>query len=486
MTATTATPPPSPSTAPTTRGALTDPQCRSAVCPAERKTIKLWDGRGLYLEVSRAGGRVFRFGYTRHGRQRTLTLGSYGDISLSRARRLVSGYRANMDVDPAYDPAQAKSDVRAAAQARVRQTAQESELFRDSAEHFFRKKIADRKWVAMPDDLRQRWLAGQPLPSGLKHPQSTEHRHRDRVRRHLFPALGDVPTARLEARQLANVINRIEAGSEREKSLELLRGIVGSWHRRQPHGTPDPLYALTEHLTFERHIPGNFASLVDPHAFGLMVRDVRLLGGFQNLNPVACFFSVQVYLWQRAGALVRMRWRDIDFQNAIWNCPIFDVKTSNMGKLISKKRIDQGFSDGYYKIPLSTQITDLLEKIRPFKTSDEFVFANSRGNPLTGDAVRQLFKRAGYGGRQTLHGIRAAAKSILDERFEVSHRVIEAQLGHELEKFGWAYQRAEFLTKRRNLVQGWSDLVDWLAAGKNIEQFNSKYLVKTPRFETMG
>ncbi|RMX07046.1 hypothetical protein EBQ24_10260 [Allofranklinella schreckenbergeri] len=459
---------------------LTDQQCRAAVCPDGRKRIKLMDSGergagGLYLSVG-PQSRVFRFDYMRHGKRRTLTLGAYpSEYSLSSARAEVRGYRARMRSDPTYDPSLERAAIRAAA-IEAQQPVDVGETFREAAEHYF---VHRSDWQQMPDDLRKLWQAGQPLPSGTRHPHTTEHRARDRVKRHLFPALGHVPMQELTPQLLASVVDRVGASDERGRVRGLLCGIVRLWHQKNQH-LPDPLYALPAYTTGKTHIRRNFPSIVEPARFGLMVRDVRLVSGYANLNPLGCYFMTQVYLWQRPGALAQMRWSEVDFNREIWLCPLTILKISTEMKRRAELDIRDGLEEGYYKIPLPKQVIGLLEKLNQFKNS-EYVFANSRGNPFSDGAMRQAFSRAGYLGRQTMHGVRATAKTVLEGFFEIPDRlVVEAQLGHGLDRYGTAYQRGAFILKRKRLTQGWADLVDWLADGKSIRDFRSEFLVSTP------
>ena len=53
--------------------------------PAD-KTKKMFDGGGLYLEVSPKGGKWWRLKYRYLGKEKRLSLGTYPDTSLQKAR----------------------------------------------------------------------------------------------------------------------------------------------------------------------------------------------------------------------------------------------------------------------------------------------------------------------------------------------------------------------------------------------------------------
>jgi hypothetical protein len=62
---------------------LTDRIVGAAV--GRTKEYKLADGAGLYLLVKPTGARLWRFGYRYGGKQKSLALGTYPDVSLARA-----------------------------------------------------------------------------------------------------------------------------------------------------------------------------------------------------------------------------------------------------------------------------------------------------------------------------------------------------------------------------------------------------------------
>jgi hypothetical protein len=47
-----------------------------------KKPLKLFDERGLYLEVSPSGGRWWRLKYRYKGKEKRLSLGVFPDVSL--------------------------------------------------------------------------------------------------------------------------------------------------------------------------------------------------------------------------------------------------------------------------------------------------------------------------------------------------------------------------------------------------------------------
>jgi hypothetical protein len=82
---------------------LTDTFIRKTKTPT--KPTKLSEDRGLYLLCAPSGGRWWRFKYRYAGKEKLLSLGTYPDVSLARAReaREIPGLRPALCV-PADAP----------------------------------------------------------------------------------------------------------------------------------------------------------------------------------------------------------------------------------------------------------------------------------------------------------------------------------------------------------------------------------------------
>ncbi|ENU29087.1 hypothetical protein F991_03218 [Acinetobacter sp. CIP-A165] len=79
---------------------LSDAQVRK-IKPLDKKK-RYADEKGLYLEVTPSGGRFWRLKYRFNGRESTLTIGSYPEISLAQARRARDEARIQLysNIDP--------------------------------------------------------------------------------------------------------------------------------------------------------------------------------------------------------------------------------------------------------------------------------------------------------------------------------------------------------------------------------------------------
>ena len=120
-------------------------------------------------------------------------------------------------------------------------------------------------------------------------------------------------------------------------------------------------------------------------------------------------------------------------------------------------------------VPLSRQAIAILGELRAIAGSSRFVFPGRNAEaPISNNTMLFALYRLGYKGRMTGHGFRAVASSALNE---IGYRpdVIERQLAHkEPNKIRGAYNRAEYLTERRAMMQQWADMVDAYARGADV------------------
>ena len=167
---------------------LTDAKLR-ALKPTD-KVQKISDGGGLYIHVSPAGGKLWRFGYRFAGKQKTLALGKYPDVSLVEARKRRE--EARKMLSQGIDPAEQKKEDKAVA---VASAAEQANTFETVARAWFGKK-------------RLTWTAGHQA-----HVLS-------RLEKQLFPYIGSRPLASLEVADYLAVVQRAEQ-----------RGAVETAHR---------------------------------------------------------------------------------------------------------------------------------------------------------------------------------------------------------------------------------------------------------------
>jgi integrase len=174
---------------------------------------------------------------------------------------------------------------------------------------------------------------------------------------------------------------------------------------------------------------------------------------------------VQAALFQRPANTCSMKWADVDLDAARWVIPAAEMK----GKKVRKEK------GADHVVPLPKQVVELIRSLKPLTGRSKYVFEspNNPGLPITNDTLTNALRNMGFGEKQTAHGFRATARTMLPEQLGVQPQYVEAQLAHvggnqdadgviRHDALGAAYNRATFLDQRKVVVQQWADYLDQL------------------------
>ncbi|MFA0026052.1 tyrosine-type recombinase/integrase, partial [Vibrio sp. 10N.261.49.A5] len=117
--------------------------------------------------------------------------------------------------------------------------------------------------------------------------------------------------------------------------------------------------------------------------------------------------------------------------------------------------------------PLTEQTLGLLDVMKPISGHREFIFPSDR-NPKTHinpQTANMALKRMNYKGKLVAHGLRALASTTLNEQGFDSD-VIEAALSHiDSNEVRKAYNRADYLDRRKKLMAWWSNHITEASQG---------------------
>jgi len=382
--------------------ALTVRQIEAAK-PKERG-YKLSDGQGLYLFVSPAGGKSWRANYTVAGKQKTRTYGRWPELGLADARKA---------------HAAAKEDPSAAASAKP--------AFRAVA----------KLWL----------LKHQPGLSNAKHRLQVENT----LERYAFPKIGDRPIDQIQRTELVEVVKGVQRlgaaqGDDRIETAHRVAGRITSvFNYAQDEGILEthPAAGLTRVLV-ARKVKQPMAT-VKPEEAGDLMRTIATYP-----EPVTRLgLQLMAYTFVRVNELLGFRGDELREDGDIWVVPAERMKGESDQKLP-------------HVVPLAPQAKRIVEQLRALSGSDLVLESAAQpGRPLSENTLLFALYRLGYKGRMTVHGFRALASTVLNERSGFPHDVIERQLAHkERDEVRAAYNRAEYLDSRRQLMKWWADWLD--------------------------
>ena len=120
-------------------------------------------------------------------------------------------------------------------------------------------------------------------------------------------------------------------------------------------------------------------------------------------------------------------------------------------------------------VPLSTQALKILkeqkEEVAVLNVPWVFPSQNKPINPMSDGTVNKAIKRLGFGNDMVAHGFRALARTAIREKLGYDSEIIERQLAHKASgALGEAYDRTQFLDKRKIMMQDWANYLDSIAS----------------------
>jgi integrase len=401
---------------------LTDIKIRSL--RPQKTAFKVWDSGGLYLEISPAGGKWWRWKYRFAGKEKRLSFGVYPDVSLKAAREKRD--IARQQIGAGIDPGQARKAEK---------------ISQAGAESF--EAIA-REWHAK---FSPGWVAS----------------HGDRILRRLekdvFPWLGKRPIGEIKAPELLSVLRRIESRGALETTHRAMQncGQVFRYAIATGRAERDPSGDL--HGAIPPPKEKHHASITDPKHIAELLRGIDAYRGY---FVTKCALQLAPLVFVRPGELRMAQWPEFDLEKAEWRIPAERMKMREQ-----------------HIVPLASQAVDILRELEPLTNrvfssrpdAPRYVFPSPRTHEraMSENAVLAALRRMGYTKQEmTGHGFRSMASTLLHEQ-GWNHQAIERQLAHaERNAVSAAYNFAEHLPERRKMMQAWADYLESLKAGAEV------------------
>ena len=375
------------------------------------KTYRVFDERGLYVEVTLKGAKRWRFKYRFQGKERLLSVGIYPDVSLKQARMRRDELRSQ--IADGIDPSQRR---KAEKQSRGDQNSFET--------------IA-REWHSK---FSANWS------------ESHSSRTIIRLEQNAFPWLGNTDINTIKAPELLVVLRRVESRGALETAhrVNQICGQVFRYAIATGRAERDPAADLKGALppAKAKHHP----SITEPIKVGGLIRAIQ---GFTGTIITATALKLSPLVFVRPGELRQAEWSEIDLGKAEWRIPAEKMKMRVV-----------------HIVPLSKQAVSVLREIEPITGRGKYVFPSNRTitRPMSDNTINAALRRLGYTkDEMTAHGFRSMASTILNEQGWHGD-AIERQLAHsEGNGVRAAYNYAQHLPERKKMMQAWADYLDELA-----------------------
>lgn len=378
---------------------------------SEEKEYRELDSNGLYFRVMPNGKKSWLFRYKKpNGKWSWLGIGSYpeigGQLARKKAQELIT------DMGKGENPIITKQERKA------KELENSNAIFEALA----------REWL---DTKQEKWV------------QDTMIRNKGALEKHIFPVMGKRLYTTIRPIEWMNHLKGIQQEHKIYEQVNRIRAMcrdIYDYAKVTGRIEYNPLEGL--HKFLEQGKKENMAH-VDEKELPPLLRaidnyptpDVRI--GLKLLTMLFC----------RPSELREATWQEFDLENGEWTIP--DERM--------KKRRE-------HVIPLPTQAVQLIKELKALGNPSDYLFSG-RSNPHKpkSDAVFIMaLRRLGYEGRQTPHGFRHIASTLLNNHgFDERH--IEAALAHVKDGVAGVYNKAQYLNDRKYMMQWYADHLEKIA-----------------------
>lgn len=389
------------------------------------KPLKLTDGGGMFLLVDPKGGKYWRLAYRFVGKQKTLALGTYPEVTLEAARKARD--KARLQLKDGLDPGMMRKVDKLTA--------------RHKSENSF--EAVAREWH------------GKFKPTWTDH---TAEKNLRILELNAFPWLGARPIDDIKAPELLAVLRRAEE-----------RGLLDTAHRlRQTAGQVFRYGVATGRC--ERDIAADLkgavpprkqrhhAAITDPAPFGALLRDIWAYKG--SLTTCSAF-RLSALFGLRPGEIRNLEWSEVDTGNLLIRIPLGKMKARRL-----------------HVVPLAPQALAIIEELRPLTGHGKYCFPGlqSPTRPMSENTINAALRRLGYDtqSEQSAHGFRSSFSTMAHGSGLFRAEVVEVQLAHKHgDATRLAYDRGDFLEERRKLMTWWAERCDQMRLGAEVIQLSS-------------
>ena len=401
--------------------ALSDTAVRKA--KPEAKPYNMADSGGLYLQITPAGGKLWRWNYRHEGKQKTMAFGGYPDVPIVDARTAH----------------QAARKLRAAGV--------------DPMAHRKTEKAASRVAAANSfQSVAELWQAQWKPTKSERHALSVWRR----LEIDVFPAIGSRPVSDVKPAELVAMLKKIAERGALDIAKRCLQMSGQVFRYAVAHGLAErnPVADIKPSDVLPSRKTKNFAR-VGVEELPDLLRKFEAYGG-AAITRLAV--KLLAYTFVRTGELIGASWTEFDLDGAVWRIPAERMKMETP-----------------HIVPLSKQAVEVLRTLHLITGHGTLLFPGERDHekPMSNNTILGALKRMGYAGRMTGHGFRGVASTELHEMgFDDAH--IEVQLSHlKRNRVAGAYDHSKYLKPRAVMMQRWADHLDQLRQGAKVLPFKA-------------
>ncbi|MDE0926626.1 MAG: tyrosine-type recombinase/integrase [Methylophilaceae bacterium] len=383
------------------------------------KPYKVAAGRGLHLLIKPTGAKFWVFRYRFEGKENSLSMGRYPDVSLAGAEEKVRD--AHKSIAEGIDPSDKRKDIKAEKEANTKNT---FEIW------------ADKWW--------QNWHKD-------KSPRHANYVMR-RLEADIFPSIGKLPINEIQAHEVVDTIKKIASRGALDiaKRAHQMMGQVFRYaiaHNKDSKTTRNPTTDIKPSDIIESRQKKNYARVELKELPALL----RALDASNSQPLTRLAVKLMGLTFVRTTELIEAKWEEVDFDSKQWRIPAERMKMKTP-----------------HIVPLSMQALQTLQALHAISGSYDYIFPNQTNHTKTmsNNTILKALDVVGYKHKMTGHGFRGLASTALHEQ-GFDHQHIELQLAHqERNQVSASYNHALYLKQRSVMMQKWADYLDELKVNK--------------------
>ncbi|MCH7331914.1 tyrosine-type recombinase/integrase [Acinetobacter modestus] len=383
----------------------------------ESKEYRELDGKGLYFRVKPDGNKSWQLRYKKpDGKWSWLGIGGYPEISGQLARK--KAQELVTDISKGENPIITKQERK------------RKELEDNNATF----EVLAREWL---DTKQNRWVA------------DTMTRNKGALEKHIYPVFGKRLYTSIRPIEWMNHLKGIQQEHKIYEQVNRIRAMCRDiYDYAKVTGRIDynPLEGL--HKFLEQGDKKNMAHVDEKELPQLL----RAIDNYPT-SDMRIGLKLLAMLFCRPSELREATWAEFDLDSTVWNIP----------EQRMKKRRE-------HIIPLPSQSVRLLQELKVLSGHSDYLFPSRSDShkPKSDTVFIMALRRLGYEGRQTPHGFRHIASTLLNNKgFDERH--IEAALAHVKDGVAGVYNKAQYLQDRKYIMQWYADHLEQLADEKVIQ-----------------
>ncbi len=393
----------------------------------KNKVYTLSADSNLYLQVTPTGGKSWIFRYKYNGKNVKKSLGKYPDVSLLDARAKRDTAR-NILATSSNDPFPKK--------------VHQQEI---KVHHSF------KYWSEWYIEEISKDLSDSHITRTMKS-----------FKKDVYPIIGDMPINDIKARDIIKILHIMKERGANESARKTFSSINRVFAKAISNFPDDidrnPTADISLGDVIGKKQTVSYPIITDDKELGRLLKTVSEYGlpteGSQK-GKERGHSSTRLALMMLSNVFTRPSnvrlavWSEVDLKTKQWVIPASKMKT--------KKELI---------VPLSKQVIKILNEAKLENPDSEYLFPSNRSktSPMSDNALVGALRRMGYERDEIVaHSFRGILSTIAHEKAIYSHDVIETQLAHSVgSQVSQAYNRAKHLEERTNLMQWYSDHLEYI------------------------